>query len=477
MIRAIHRLRTPVSSTAPLLAAAILCLWSAPAWSQSRIATPGTSGDQLLFVYDATEGRVPFLVVSNLASEALTVEVAWYAQGAGTRLATQILTVLGGGNSIFDPSQVVGVEGNAGITVVTPIRSEDDSTPVVPPSPQGTSTGPLFGGFTLADLATNGGFGQNPLARLAVDTGGRRAAAGSVVDGTTVRYQTFAPDMLVLPFYFNPGSEGLTNRVILGTFTDQYAGGRFSIGSAETVFSHAMLDSDGDSFFKVKAPVVTGVLFDTVESLASQLPLTTSGKVVFFDLAASDQPNRNVFGLMTQALGTFSVGQRMPGAFTSPAERWTDNGDGTATDNTTGLVWELKTDDDSIHDKDDLYAWSTGFTSKPWGPDGTAFVDFLGTLNGGESDGVTTTGCFAGKCDWRLATIEELVGIVDLSAPGCGGGSPCTTIPGETVSSFYWSSSTVAVVPGGAWGVGFNGLVDSENKNFNSHVRAVRGGS
>ena len=34
--------------------------------------------------------------------------------------------------------------------------------------------------------------------------------------------------------------------------------------------------------------------------------------------------------------------------------RWTDHGNGTATDNTTGLMWELKTDDGSIHDKDDF---------------------------------------------------------------------------------------------------------------------------
>ena len=39
----------------------------------------------------------------------------------------------------------------------------------------------------------------------------------------------------------------------------------------------------------------------------------------------------------------------------------------------------MKTDDGSIHDKDDTYWWSTG---SPWKPDGGAFVDFLGTLNG-----------------------------------------------------------------------------------------------
>ena len=157
--------------------------------------------------------------------------------------------------------------------------------------------------------------------------------------------------------------------------------------------------------------------------------------------------------------------------------RWLDNGDLTATDLNTGLQWQLKSDDGSIHDKDDTYTWSVG---APWKPDGTAFVDFLGTLNGGvSSDGVTTTECFdADKCDWRLPTVEELAGIVDLSAPGCPG-SPCTTIPGETVPSFYWSSSTGTFDPNGAWVVDFNGgsVGTFVFKLSDFHVRAVRGGS
>ncbi len=155
--------------------------------------------------------------------------------------------------------------------------------------------------------------------------------------------------------------------------------------------------------------------------------------------------------------------------------RWLENGDGTATDLNSGLQWELKTDDASIHDKDDLYRWSVTGSD----PDGGAFVGFLGTLNGGEAlGGVTTTGCFADKCDWRLATIEELGDIVDLAAPGCRGGSPCTTIPVETASSFYWSSSAGAGGPLGAWDVFFDdGLLGFGNKGFLGFVRAVRGGS
>jgi hypothetical protein len=59
---------------------------------------------------------------------------------------------------------------------------------------------------------------------------------------------------------------------------------------------------------------------------------------------------------------------------------------GTATGYDTGLQWEQKTDDGSVHDKDNTYTWScdpaSGCVSTPLGPpNGTAFTAFLGTLN------------------------------------------------------------------------------------------------
>ena len=131
--------------------------------------------------------------------------------------------------------------------------------------------------------------------------------------------------------------------------------------------------------------------------------------------------------------------------------RWVDNGDGTATDSTTGLQWELKTNDGSVHDKDDAYVWSA--TEDGTAPDGTAFTVFLGTLNG-SADGV----CFAGHCDWRLPTKIELEGIFDGSVPGCGTVAPCTTIPGMTnANTFTLSSSTYDAVPKYVWGGSFSG--------------------
>lgn len=89
-----------------------------------------------------------------------------------------------------------------------------------------------------------------------------------------------------------------------------------------------------------------------------------------------------------------------------------------------------------------------------------------------------TTGCFAGRCDWRLPTIEELIGIRDRSTPGCGSGSPCTTIPGETTEAIYWSSSSITGDPAGAWNLRFSdGEVLNGSKANAFPIRAVRGGS
>ena len=74
---------------------------------------------------------------------------------------------------------------------------------------------------------------------------------------------------------------------------------------------------------------------------------------------------------------------------------------------------------------------------------------------------------------WRLPTRKELVGIVDY-----GRKNPAINPTFEnTVSNYYWSSTTDASGTSNAWYVGFNyGGQRYSYKAYNNYVRCVRAG-
>jgi hypothetical protein len=126
-------------------------------------------------------------------------------------------------------------------------------------------------------------------------------------------------------------------------------------------------------------------------------------------------------------------------------------------DNVTGLIWEVKTDDGSIHDKDNEYDWYD------------AQDVFITDLN---------TNSFGGYNEWRMPTIKELSTLVDSSIPFLW---PSPTINTDyfpnTLSSLYWSSTAHAYGPSHAWYLYLgNGEVSSQGKSKYEAVRAVRGG-
>ena len=153
-------------------------------------------------------------------------------------------------------------------------------------------------------------------------------------------------------------------------------------------------------------------------------------------------------------------------------------------DNVTGLIWEVKTDDDGLHDTNDTYSWYDTNSSTNGGSDGDINTNdniCYGYTSGQESTYCNTEAFVkrvneAGLCghnDWRMPDINELGGLADK-----GLANPSTNINyfPNTSSSGYWSASPRASDSGDAWTINFDYGYDdySTSRSTNLHVRLVR---
>jgi len=133
---------------------------------------------------------------------------------------------------------------------------------------------------------------------------------------------------------------------------------------------------------------------------------------------------------------------------------YTDNGNGTVTDNNTGLIWQKE-------DDENLYNWyqASGTYHATYN---SSSQNVCGSLNLG------------GHLDWRLPTKKELMSIVDYGLPYR---TINTTYFPNAHASYYWSSTNYASQSIYAWDVFFDyGSVSFWYKSNSMYVRCVRGG-
>lgn len=130
------------------------------------------------------------------------------------------------------------------------------------------------------------------------------------------------------------------------------------------------------------------------------------------------------------------------------------NGDGTATDNKTNLIW---------------MRCSLG---KTW--NGTTCTGAASTYNWQTALTTAENTSFANSTSWRLPNIKELASIAEEA---CFSPAINQTVFPTTESSWFWSSSPDAGSSNSAWVVSFNSGNDNTNdKSLSNRVRLVRTG-
>ena len=140
---------------------------------------------------------------------------------------------------------------------------------------------------------------------------------------------------------------------------------------------------------------------------------------------------------------------------------FTDNGNGTITDTTTGLVWD-KCSRGQVWDN----------TTPPGTCTGTASThDWAAALAQATAANAAS---HRGQADWRLPNRTELESLIQINAhsPAIDG----TYFP-ATPNNSYWTSTSYAPIPASAWVVDFdNGLTYADREANANHVRLVRSG-
>lgn len=143
----------------------------------------------------------------------------------------------------------------------------------------------------------------------------------------------------------------------------------------------------------------------------------------------------------------------------NPDSRYTGNGDGTVTDNVTGLMWKQCSEGQSNIDNVNPTCEVGAANTYTWQ---AALV---------RAQRVNAAG-FAGHSDWRVPNFKELKSLVETA---CDSPTINTNLFPATPPSGFWSSSSDVAGPEAALSTDFyDGSDRSDKKEYVHSVRLVR---
>lgn len=220
-------------------------------------------------------------------------------------------------------------------------------------------------------------------------------------------------------------------------------------------------------------------LSDKTES--TQLP----EEIIKFKAIEDDKTGKTAKGQNFKKISI--TGEELP----DTAEKWS-----CVLDNTTGLLWEVKSSQ-GLHFEKKLYRWGGKGVSKialgvdlntikreekPWDETGDRFNDWDQLVDGSNNEK------YCGRTNWRVPNLYELSSLVYCSNAGYDLGEGCKNNPGfkaptintkyfpNTSSAFYWTSSPYVYANFHSWLVNFgNGYSNDYSRKNLYRVRLVSG--